>query len=122
MPFEVFAFLVSSHYVGDFILQARWMADSKGKDWAVLAAHAVVYSLALLPWLVFSAELGSPGAQRWWALNLVAHFATDAVTSRVTSPLAEEELWWGFFAVVGADQAIHLMTLVGTWHYLGSAP
>jgi len=116
MAFEAFALLVSSHYVGDFLLQTRWQADNKSKRWDALASHVAIYSLALVPWLVFSAELEQP--VYWWSLNLVAHFLTDAVTSRVTSAMARAQEWYLFFGVVGADQAIHLLTLVGTWHYL----
>jgi hypothetical protein len=99
--------LVWCHFLGDFICQTSYMALNKSKSNAVLFQHVAVYSLPLYLFGV------------WFALiNLVLHFATDWVTSRITSRLwyYEDKHW--FFVVVGFDQAIHLTCLVGTYYWL----
>jgi hypothetical protein len=129
-----FAWLLTAHFVGDFLLQSDWTAGNKSRRWDALALHGALYSACFLPW-------GIAFAVATFAL----HFAQDAVTSRVTSKLwffrMEPGIWsqaeytvpkhgrelvnpwtpivgprrhW-FFVAIGADQLLHFWLLYATW-------
>lgn len=112
--------LVIIHWIADFVLQTHWQASNKSKNWLALSAHVATYTGTLLV-LAGAVMFGIPGLAfltvptflAWVLLNGVLHFATDAVTSRITSKLFGKD-WHNFFVVVGIDQAIHYVTLFGT--------
>ena len=119
--------LLAVHFVGDFLLQADWMAQGKSKNTRAgliaLTTHVLVYSLCFM-WLGFY----------FTALTFVTHWATDFVTSRITSRLipfvpddTENSIelynmnWqdgrsnhW-FFVTIGFDQLLHYTTLALTY-------
>lgn len=78
--------LLAAHFVGDFLCQTDWMALNKSKRWDALAAHVAVYALVLIVTIGFFATPGYPPLI-WVAVNALAHFVTDAITSRITSRL-----------------------------------
>lgn len=106
--------ILVAHFIGDFLLQSDEMATRKSKDWLYLLLHVEVYMLLLLPFISWGATWALP----WVLLNAVAHFGTDAVTSRITTRLyhAGERHW--FFVVIGLDQLIHVATLLTTAAWL----
>lgn len=112
--------LVIIHWIADFVLQTHWQASNKSKNWWALSAHVATYTGTLLV-LAGTVMFGIPGLAlltipafiTWVLLNGALHFATDAVTSRITSKLFGKD-WHNFFVVVGLDQVIHYVTLFGT--------
>ncbi len=95
------------HFIADFILQTDTMATMKSKSSKWLSIHVIVYSI---PFLYFG-----------WLfalINGVSHFVTDFITARATSYLWQKEKRHWFFVVIGFDQAIHMTTLILTYHYL----
>ena len=54
----------------------------------------------------------------WVILNAVAHFFTDYITSRASSLLFKDNNYHDGFCVVGFDQLIHYITLIGSFYYL----
>lgn len=99
--------LIAAHFVGDFVLQSNWMATNKSHRWLALAVHVAVYSACLLPFgLAFA------------GVNAVAHFCVDAVTSRINSRLWAAKRVHAFFVGVGADQGVHMATLMLTAWWL----
>ena len=36
--------LIAAHFIGDWGLQNRWMAENKSKYWEILLAHCLVYT------------------------------------------------------------------------------
>ena len=145
--------LLLAHFLGDFVLQSNWMAINKSHRWDALQLHVSVYTLTLA--LIVAAALPLSAYSHttlklfgWFVLvNAVAHFVTDAVTSRITSRLwfvkglrVKNAMWsqpivqaaghaaytvdydmskrhW-FFVALGADQLIHYVTLFVTAEYL----
>lgn len=125
-PLQILA-LLAVHFVADFLFQSDWMALNKGKRWDALALHCALYAVCFVPFgLAFA------------ALTFVAHFAQDAVTSRINSrfwffDMAMPVLWpsrrdpngpavphyaarggdrhW-FFVGIGADQLLHFTQLI----------
>lgn len=105
--------LLTVHFVADFVLQSNWMAQGKSKSNKPLVAHVCVYTATLAVGSVPMAALsGHVGLYAIWVFgNGALHFATDFVTSRINSRLWEAKRVHGFFVGVGADQLIHTWTL-----------
>ena len=95
--------LIVIHWLADFVLQTNKMAQNKSKSFKWLSVHVAVYGLALL---IFG--------PMYAAINACLHFATDAVTTRLTSYLWQKGDRHNFFIVIGLDQALHMICLVST--------
>jgi len=95
--------LVWVHFLADFVLQTDAMAQNKSKSNWWLTAHVAMYSAPFFFW-----------GWKFALLNGAAHWATDFVTSRINSRLWAQKRVHAFFVGVGADQAIHITTLVLT--------
>ena len=107
MSFQIPLILVAIHFLADFVMQTDWMAINKSKSWSALFAHCCVYAAVFL-WF----------GPAFAAITFVTHFATDAITSRITSLLWHKNERHWFFVVIGADQLIHYVTLALTYNLL----
>lgn len=94
------------HFIADFILQSGFMAKYKSRSNAVLLFHVCVYGI---PFFYFGYKFA--------LFNMAAHFATDYISSRVTSLLWKQNSVHWFFVIIGLDQAIHLTTLILSLEY-----
>ncbi len=94
------------HYIGDFILQTRWMGENKSKLLSALSLHILVYTATLLP---FGFEFA--------IINGILHFITDFITSRLSSRAYKNGNMAQFWAIIGFDQLIHTITLILTLQY-----
>lgn len=120
--------VIFAHWVADFICQTNWMASNKSKQWDALLEHVCVYSsvMVLLTCLILADPIG---VLVFAMITFVAHFITDAITSRITSKLFMGQfqilelyplnrvamkpafsLHW-FFVVIGFDQFLHYAQL-----------
>lgn len=114
----LFAILIL-HFIGDYIVQTRWMATNKSSKTKALAVHATVYGLCLLPISFLYA-----------VVNAGVHGLVDGITSRATkecwaqsknknkSPRQRAIAEWMTFLVMGLDQLIHITCLVLTYSAL----
>ena len=110
--------ILFNHWIFDFFLQTREMANNKSKSNYHLAEHVMIYALGLLLISPILFPMSIVFALIWIAVNAVAHFFTDYVTSRATSALYEQKRYQDFFNVNGIDQMIHYITLFGTYVWL----
>lgn len=111
-----FAFIVAvlvAHWIGDFILQSDYHATNKSKNNRVLLAHVMMYTVPIY-WVGFF-FLPVTLAFVWAVVNLLLHFVTDYITSRITSKLWLKGDRHNFFVTIGADQTIHMVCLFGSY-------
>lgn len=112
----VIAWIMFVHWVFDFILQSDADAKNKSKSNKHLWSHVYIYQFG-----VYVAGYGiwffdeSFQLFYWWIVNLLAHFVTDYFTSRGSSYFFQKQDFHNGFVVIGFDQYIHLMTLLGTY-------
>lgn len=144
----MFLWVLALHFVADFPAQSHWMASNKATNLKALHTHVLLYAIIVtcgvaLLYIAYPAQnpvfknasaldwLGCSAAMFAW--TYMTHFATDAVTSRISGKLfagalrardAEEKDSFGahmhdFFVVIGFDQFIHAVTLYWTLKLLG---
>jgi hypothetical protein len=119
---EVFTVFVLCHLGGDFLLQTNWQATHKqggiGRDPVArkaLAAHALTYTAAFIPALIWLA--GDVGGAVIWAAPLIGvpHWIQD--DGRIVGGYLErvKGLGVGDFPIVSlaVDQTLHLLALFG---------
>ncbi|HET9153520.1 MAG TPA: DUF3307 domain-containing protein [Solirubrobacterales bacterium] len=120
---EVFAVLVVSHLVGDFLLQTDWQATNKAGGLGgeplhrrALLSHVVTYMLAFLPALVWiGIETDAAWAVVIAAAIAVPHAIQDdrrLLYAYMTRVKGASETSSGLGVAV--DQAFHTLFLFGT--------
>lgn len=117
-----FIYVLFLHWVGDFTLQTRWMADNKSKDWEALVLHVFVYACTI--WFGVFMMMCWPVevACRFALVNFIIHLGVDAFTSRCTKVAIAEKNMHLFFAIIGADQFVHAATLLITTEFMLGMP
>lgn len=107
--------IVWIHFVSDFCFQSREVAANKSKDVKVLARHVLEYSVCFLVmgvWLPIMAVI-------WFAMvNFALHFATDFISSKLSSRMYVAGNMERFWDVIGIDQAVHITCLLTTYYWL----
>lgn len=116
--------ILAVHFLADFVFQTSAMATGKSKSLKWLSIHVGTYALvSLLSATYLALNYDITLALSWWIVNVVLHFFTDLITSRISSRLWDQKNMRLFFVVIGADQLIHQICLLGTltlvfffWH------
>lgn len=120
-----FLILLIFHFIADFIFQSHQQAINKSSSLKSLTDHVYIYSLIMTLGFIIAVK-PSPA---WYALmfafiTFIAHFLTDALTSRwVKSKRLREEYGstipnFGMFTIIGFDQLLHYLQLYFTLHLL----
>jgi len=117
IPLTAIVTILVAHFIADWILQSREVADNKSKNNGVLALHCVIYGFGLYfatSFLNIFFKFSSDDLiSIWTIINVIAHFVTDFITSRATSAMYKEERYREFFLIIGLDQLIH-----GFWLFI----
>ena len=103
------AILVWLHFIGDFVLQSRYIADNKGRSVVVLLQHSFLYSI---PFIFIDSKFA--------IVNGCLHFFVDLGSSKLTRRYYEREEYYQFFTVIGFDRSIHMSCLFFTYWLLVS--
>lgn len=116
-------FILITHWIADFVFQTNYLAQNKSKSSFVLLAHCVIYSLLFIPFSLYYFEITT--AIWFLVITCFLHFYVDYNTSRITSRLqAQGRLGsdtvpnFGMFSIIGLDQLLHYVFLIGTFNFL----
>ena len=121
IPIGVILYIMLGHWIGDFVLQPRWMGENKSKDINVLIAHAGMYGCFFFVWSIigmgFTEQYISvpalvQAASNFAFLTMILHGIVDGITSRITHWMWDKKRVWGFFTTIGLDQFLHLTCLL----------
>lgn len=92
------------HFVSDFVFQNDEEATMKSSSNYHLHQHVSKYSF------LFIVFIGPTYA----LVNYFLHFVTDYVSSRLSKKAFQNEERHKFFVIIGADQMVHSICLLGT--------
>ena len=109
-------FMILAHFVGDYVLQSRYLALSKGKEWYNMLVHCILYtgsiSLVLIKW--------TGGFPFWWLLWIfVSHWIVDSWKCRRLEEESESLGKWSKKAYLYLDQLYHSMVLASVLIWYG---
>jgi len=105
--------IMFSHWVADFLCQARYIAEGKGKNNWILFLHCVIYSLVMF--FGASIMIGFIPAAIFAGINFILHFIVDYFTSRISSKFYKSGNTYLFFSTIGFDQFLHTCCLYITF-------
>ena len=101
--------LLLMHFIFDWRLQSREIAENKSKSVKALLHHVKIYGCGLATFTIcWQVSI------LWFVINLFVHFATDYVSSKISSHLYKNKEFTQFWNMIGLDQLIHYATLFGT--------
>jgi len=113
MPLWPILIILFGHWVGDFLLQGSTMAERKSNSLLWLTIHVLIYTATLG---VFSFVLfDQNGLIDFLLFNGALHFLTDFLTSKLAAKYKLNPRI--FFLVLGFDQLIHTVTLIGSMFF-----
>lgn len=113
---EIIFYILLAHFIGDFVLQTRWMARGKSSLAKPLLAHVMAYTATLG---LVSLAMTSPEKSLSWAItNGMLHGCVDFFTSRISKRCWAAKREYLTFLTIGADQTIHLVSLIWLWHIM----
>ena len=118
-------YILSVHFISDFIMQSDEMAKGKSTSIKWLTLHILSY----LKGFICSAIIFYVATTLIWGritspllilayclVNAILHWVTDYFTSKETSRLWAELKVHQFFIMIGLDQLIHATCLILTFY------
>lgn len=117
-----FPFILMIHYVADFRMQSRHIAETKSKCNKSLSIHVLLYvATFLIAGLVHFATGNNVDVWKfaeYVVINGLLHWLTDYITSRESTKAYQNSDMEKFWNIIGFDQLIHGVTLYITWEIL----
>jgi hypothetical protein len=124
----IILYILFIHFVADFIMQTDEQAKGKSTCNYWLTMHILSYGKTMLFSGVFYVLIMFlyginlfhliPLLIGYVTLNMGLHWVTDYFTSRQTKKLWEAKKVHHFFVMIGFDQFIHSVCLIGTYWLL----
>jgi len=111
---EDIVLIILLHFVADFLCQTREMGLGKCSSNIILVKHIAAYSMVFLVASLLTPAFGLV----FVVVNGLAHAVTDWFSSRIGKWFHNQNQMYWFFATLGLDQTVHMLTLVLTYHYL----
>jgi hypothetical protein len=117
-----FPFILMIHYVADFRMQSRHIAETKSKCNKSLSIHVLLYVatflIAGLVHFVTGNNVDVWKFSKYVIINGLLHWLTDYITSRESTKAYQNGDMEKFWNIIGLDQLIHGVTLYMTWEIL----
>jgi len=117
-----FPFILMIHYVADFRMQSRHIAETKSKCNKSLSIHVLLYVatflIAGLVHFVTGNKVDVWKFAEYVIINGLLHWLTDYITSRESTKAYQNSDMEKFWNIIGFDQLIHGVTLYTTWEIL----
>lgn len=128
MNINILIYILVLHYIGDWLLQSRQMAENKYKISSDMLSHICIYTATLAfgmmfaywPEMILNKPIWPSMVIFWPVLNGVAHFTVDAVTSNMTHRFYEAKRIGTFWNTIGFDQLCHGIILFSTYNWLAA--
>lgn len=118
----IILWILTIHYITDFILQDEKWAVNKWHSFKALISHTLTYSTFFS--IGVSLLLPPINLLYFFLITLFTHTATDYVTSKIVHNMFENKRFgssipnFGGFSVIGLDQLIHYFTLILAFYFL----
>lgn len=103
------------HYLFDFLLQSRKMAENKSSSIKYLSLHVGIYTvgLGIIAYALHRPDYRIlPYPVLWVIVNSVAHWVVDFVTSRLSASAYKDGEIKRFWSIIGLDQWLHHSILI----------
>ena len=117
-----FPFILMTHYVADFQMQSRHIAETKSKSNKSLSIHVLLYvATFFIAGLIHFVTWNNVDVWKfaeYVVINGLLHWLTDYITSRETTKAYQNSDIKKFWDIIGFDQLIHGVTLYMTWEIL----
>ena len=104
------SYILLAHWVGDFLFQTSDMANKKHQSIKWLSIHVAVYGVTLFLFSLLLLDFRT--AVSFVGLNVLFHFATDFITSKISAKFVNNVRI--LYPLIGIDQLIHTATLIYT--------
>lgn len=108
----LFAIFVG-HFFADFIFHTKWMIRKKAHSWIALQYHGLVYTLVITVFIFYTLH-SAVQILLFSAITFVTHTLTDLISSKLTALTWKNGRRDLFFLVLGFDQMVHYVTMLGT--------
>lgn len=106
-------FILLAHYIADFTLQPRKIAENKSKNINALLIHILQYMFFLYLVLFIALPNNRTFLLEYVLLNGILHLITDYISSRASGYYYMKKNYHAFWCVVGLDQYVHYFFLIG---------
>lgn len=104
--YDLLLWMIGVHFIADFDMQSRFVAENKGKSWFIMMAHVICWTTMIsLPLTIY-------GVWHWSVLFILIpiHWVSDWEKAEALRNPSNEPIH-----LLYLDQSIHMMQLVMAW-------